>query len=158
MGRRPYVTPGAGEKRILCVMSAMRSRRSFGSKALLILAFVCAISTSNAGPVSYPPGRIVVNRVPQFGWNLAFNLQVDGRSVATIPKGRHYDDWLPAGRHVLTVYTASYEGLPQSTSTIVNVEPGRTHVFTALWDSNLIVLHPSGELLTPGKQWELRPH
>ena len=139
-------------------MSAMRSRRSFGSKALLILAFGCAISTSNAGQASYPPGRVVVKRVPQFGWNLAFNLQIDGRPVATIPKGRQYDGWLPAGRHVLTVYTASYEGLPQSTSTIVNVEPGRTHVFTALWDSSLIFLHPSGEWLTPGKQWELRPH
>jgi hypothetical protein len=138
-------------------MSAMRSRRSLGSKALLILAFGCAISTSNAGPVSYPPGRVVVKRVPQFGWNLAFNLQVDGRPVATIAKNQQYDGWLPAGRHVLTVYTATYEGLPQSTSTIVNVEPGGTHVFTALWDSSLIFLHPSGESLTPGKLWELRP-
>jgi hypothetical protein len=136
----------------------MRSRRSFGSKALLILAFVCAISTSNAGQASPPLGRVVVKRVPQFGWNLAFNLEVDGRPVATIPKGRHYDGWLPAGRHLLTVSTASYVGLPQPTWTIVNVEPGRTHVFTALWESNLIVLQPSGVWLTPGKQWELRPH
>src|SRR5580765_4278921 len=110
---------GAGEKRVLGVRSAMRSRRSVGSKALLILAFGCAISTSNAGQASYPPGRVVVKRVPQFGWNLAFNLQVDGRPVATIAKNQQYDGWLPAGRHVLTVYTATYEGLPQSTSTIV---------------------------------------
>ena len=136
----------------------MRSRRSFGSKALLILAFVCAISTGNAGQANLPLGRVVVKRVPQFGWNLAFNLEVDGRPVATIPKNQRYDARLPAGHHVLTVYTASYVGLPQPTSTIVNVEPGRTHVFTALWESNLIVLQPSGVLLTPGKQWELRPH
>ena len=135
----------------------MRSRRSLGSKALLILAFVCAISTSNAGQMSYAPGRVVVKRVPQFGWNLAFNLQVDGMLVATIAKNQRYDGWLPAGRHVLTVYSATYEGLPYSTSTIVNVEPGGTHVFTAVWDSDLIYLHPSGVLLTPGKQWELRP-
>ena len=135
----------------------MRSRRSFGSKALLILAFVCAISTSNAGQASYPPGRVVVKRVPQFGWNLAFNLQVDGRPVATIGPGHYYDGWLPAGRHVLTVYTASYVGLPEPTSITANVEPGRTLVFTALWDSNLIFLHQSGVWLTPGKQWELRP-
>ncbi len=139
-------------------MSAMRSRRSFGSKALLILAFVCAISTSNAGQASHPPGRVVVKRVPQFGWNLAFNLQIDGRPVATIGPGRHYDGWLPAGHHVLTVSTASYAGLPEPTSITVNVEPGRTHVFTAVWDSNLIFLQPSGAWLTPGKQWELRPH
>ena len=139
-------------------MSAMRSRRSFGSKALLILAFVCAISTSNAGQASYPPGRVVVKRVPQFGWNLAFNLQIDGRPVATLPQGRHYEGWLPAGRHVLTVYSASYVGLQGPTSITVNVRPGRTDVFTALWDSNLIFLVPAGAWLTPGKQWELKPH
>jgi hypothetical protein len=157
-GRRSYFTSGPGEKRILCVLCAMRSRRSFGSKALLILAFVCAISTSNAGQGSYPPGRIVVKRVPQFGWNLAFDLHIDGRPVATVLKNQQYDAWLPPGRHILTVYTATYEGLPQPTTTIVNVEPGRTQVFTAIWDSSLIFLHPSGVLLTPGKQWELRPH
>jgi hypothetical protein len=138
-------------------MSAMRSRRSFGSKALLILAFVCAISTSTVAQASPPLGRVVVKREPSFGWNLAFHLQIDGRSVATIGKGHQYDGWLPAGRHLLTVRTASYVGLPQPTSTTVNVEPGRIYVFTAMWDSNLIFLRPSGILLTPGKDWELRP-
>ena len=139
-------------------MSPMRSRRSFGSKALLILAFVCAISTSTVTQASPPLGRVVVKRVPQFGWNLGFQLQIDGRSVATIARGYDYDGWLPAGRHLLTVVTASYAGLPQPTSTILNVEPGQTYVFTAIWDSNLIFLHPSGALLTPGKLWELRPY
>jgi hypothetical protein len=137
----------------------MRSRRSLGSKALLILAFVCAISTSNAGPgqASHPPGRVVVKRVPQFGWNLGFNLQIDGTPVATIGPGHHYDGWLPAGRHVLTVYTASYAGLPEATSITVNVTPGGTYLFTALWDSNLIYLRPAGAWLSPGELWQLRP-
>jgi len=139
-------------------MSPMRSRRSFGSKALLILAFVCAISTSTVAQASPPLGRVVVKREPSFGWNLAFQLQIDGRSVATLGPRHHFDGWLPAGRHVLTVNTASYAGLPWPTSTIVNVEPGRTYVFTAMWDSNLIFLSPSGVWLTPGKEWELRPH
>jgi hypothetical protein len=139
-------------------MSPMTSRRSFGSKALLILAFVCAISISTVAQASPPPGRVVVKRVPQFGWNLGFHLQIDGRSVATIAQGQAYDTWLPAGAHVLTVNTASYAGLPWPTSTIVNVEPGRTYVFTAMWDSNLIFLRTSGVWLTPGKEWELRAH
>ena len=139
-------------------MSAMRSRRSFDSKALLILAFVCAISTSTVAQASPPPGRVVVKREPSFGWNLAFDLHIDGRSVATLGRGHHYDGWLPAGHHTLTAYTASYVGLPQPTSITVNVEPGQTYVFTAMWDSSLIFLRPSGVWLTPGKQWELRPH
>lgn len=98
-----------------------------------------------------------MKRVPGFGWNLAFNLQIDGRPVATLPQGREYEGWLPAGRHVLTVYTASYAGLPEPTSIIVNVEPGWTHFFTALWDSNLIFLRPAGAWLSPGELWQLRP-
>jgi hypothetical protein len=150
-------TSGTGEKRVLCIMSAMRSRRSFGSKALLILAFVCAISIGTVAQASPPLGRVVVKRVPQFGWNLAFHLQIDGRSVATIGPGHHYDGWLPAGRHLLTVHTASYAGLPQPTSITVSVEPGWTYVFTAMWDSNLIFLRPSGVWLSPGELWQLRP-
>jgi len=138
-------------------MSPMRSRRSFGSKALLILAFVCAISTSNVAQASRPLGRVVVKRVPSFGWNLAFNLQIDGWRVATIAKNQQYDGWLPAGRHVLTVYPATYEGLPQPTSITVNVKPGWTYAFTAMWDSNLILLRPSGAWLSPGELWQLRP-
>ena len=155
---RLFVHIRAGEKRVLCVMSPMTSRRSFGSKALLILAFVCAISISTVAQASPPPGRVVVKRVPQFGWNLGFHLQIDGRSVATIAQGHDYDSWLPAGRHLLTVVTASYAGLPQPTSITVNVEPGRTYMFTAMWDSNLIFLSPAGVWLTPGKEWELRAH
>ena len=68
-------------------MSTMRSRRSFDSKALLILAFVCAILTSTVAQASRPLGRVIVKRVPQFGWNLAFNLQIDGRPVATLGTG-----------------------------------------------------------------------
>jgi hypothetical protein len=135
----------------------MSSRRSFGSKALLVLAYVCAISISTVAQASPPLGRVVVKRVPQFGWNLAFHLQIDGRSVGTIGPGHRYDGWLPAGRHLLTVRTASYVGLPQPTSITVNIEPGRTYVFTAMWDSNLIFLRPSGEWLTPGELWQLRP-
>ena len=57
-------TSGAGEKRVLCVMSTMRSRRSFDSKALLILAFVCAILTSTVAQASRPLGRVIVKRGP----------------------------------------------------------------------------------------------
>jgi hypothetical protein len=138
-------------------MCGMRARRSLGGKALLILAFVCAISTSTVAQASLPPGRVVVKRVPSFGWNLAFNLQIDGRPVATIGPARSYDGWLPAGRHVLTVYTASYEGLPYPTSITVNIKPGWTYGFTAMWDSSLIFLRPSGAWLTPGELWQLRP-
>jgi hypothetical protein len=39
----------------------------------------------------------------------------------------------------------------------MNVEPGWTYVFTAMWDSNLIFLRPSGVWLTPGELCGVTP-
>ncbi len=135
----------------------MGPRHNFVRKVLLILAFVCAISISTIAQGSPPPGRLIVQRVPNFGWNLAFHLEIDGRSVATIVQGQRFDGWVPAGRHVLTVYKVPYVGYAEPTSTTVNVQPGWTYVFTAMWDSNLVFLHRSAVPLSPGALWQLRP-
>jgi hypothetical protein len=137
-------------------MCAMKPRHSFVSKVLLILAFVCAISVSTVGQGSPPPGRLIVQRVPNFGWNLALHLQVDGWSVANIVQGHRYDGWVPAGLHVLTVYKVPSVGYVEPTSITVNVRPGWTYVFTAMWDSNLVYLRTS-KVLSPGELWQLRP-
>ena len=144
-----------GEKQVLCVMCAMKPRHSFASRFFLILAFICAVSIGTA--VAQPGGRLIVLRAPNFGWNLAFHLQIDGRTVANIAQGHRYDAWVPAGHHALTVYKVPYTGWAEPTSTIVNVQPGWTYVFTAMWDSNLVFLRPSGVLLSPGELWQLRP-
>src|SRR2546430_15090937 len=122
----------------------MKPRHSFGSKVLVILAFLCAISISTVAQGSPPPGRLIVKRVPNFGWNLAFHLQIDGRSVANIVQGHRYDGWVPAGRHVLTVYKVPYIGYTDPTSSTVNIPPGRTYEFTAKPNSELVFLRPSG--------------
>ena len=137
-------------------MCPMKPRHSFLSKVLPILAFACAIPISTVAQGSPPPGRLIVDRVPNFGWNRAFHLQIDGRSVASVVQGHRYDDWVPAGRHVLTVYKVPYLGYSEPTSTIVNVRPGWTYVFTAMWDSELVYLR-SLEVLSLGELWQLRP-
>jgi hypothetical protein len=134
----------------------MKSRHSFASKILLILAFVCAISIGTVAQGSPPPCRLTVERVPNFGWNLALHLQLDGRAVATIVQGGHYDGWMSAGHHVLTVYKVPYIGYAESTSTTVNIQPGWTYVYTAMWDSNLVYLRREA-VLSPGELWQLRP-
>ena len=136
----------------------MKSRRSFACKVVLILAFVGAISITSVADGGESPrfGRLIVQRVPNFGWNLAFLLQIDGRPVTSIVQGRHYDSWVPAGRHVLTVYKVPVVSFVEPTSTTVNVQPGWTYVFTAMWDSNLIYLRRL-EVLSPGEEWQLRP-
>jgi len=138
-------------------MFAMKSSHSFASKVLLGFAFLCANSISTVAQGSPPPpGRLIVQRVPNFGWNLAFHLQIDGMPVASIVQGQRFEGWVPAGSHVLTVYKVPYVGYVEPTSRIVNIQPGLTYVFTAMWDSNLVFLRRL-EVLTPGEEWQLRP-
>jgi hypothetical protein len=50
---------------------------------------------------------------------------------------------IPPGRHVLTVSAVPNYYFYDPTSVGINVRPGRTYVFTAMWDSDRVVLRPS---------------
>ena len=147
-------------------MFTMKPRHSFASVVLLIFAFACAVCISTvaqAGPPSnyylrsrhVPPGHLTIDRVPNFGWNLGFNLQIDGRTVANLAQGHSYATWLPAGPHVLTVHKVPAVGYNEPTSTTVNIQPGADHLYVAMWDSGLVYLHPAGISVTPGAFWQL---
>ena len=128
-------------------MGAMKSRYPSATRLFLILVFVGVVLVETAG--AQQGGRLVVLRTPNFGWNLALNLKIDGRTAANVVQGRRYDHSLPAGRHVLTVSAVPNYSFYQPTSTVLNVRPGQTYVFTAIWqDSDRIVLVPSA--LPPG--------
>jgi hypothetical protein len=119
----------------------MRSLTSYISRFLLILIFFFAVSVVNAAAKT--GGRLIVIRVANFGWNLAANLKIDGQTVANIVQGRRYDHRISAGRHVLTVSAVPNIDIRQPTSITVNVRPGGTYIFTALWDSDHVYLRPT---------------
>jgi len=119
----------------------MRSLTSYTSRFLLILIFFFAFSVVNAAAKT--GGRLIVIRVANFGWNLAANLKIDGQTVANIVQGRRYDHRISAGRHVLTVSAVPNTDIRQPTSITVNVRPGGTYIFTALWDSDHVYLRPT---------------
>ena len=97
--------------------------------------------------VAQPDGRLIVLRAPNFGSNVALNLKIDGRTAANIVQGRRYDDFVPAGRHMLTVSAGPNY---QPTSTELNVQHGQTSVFTAIrQNTGSVVLVPSA--LPPGQ-------
>lgn len=139
------------------VQLAMKSRHSFAWNMLLAFVFVFAISVGSVAQGTPALGRLIVDRTPNFGWNLAFNLQIDGRSVATVAQGHRYDAWVPAGPHVLTVKKVPSIGFVQPTSIPVNIQPGWIYLFSATWDSSLVFLRPAGMWLSPGELWQLRP-
>jgi len=128
----------------------MKSRVTSATTLFLILVFICVslIGTANAQSA----GRLIVLRIANFGWNIAVNLKIDGRTVANVVQGRRYDHVLPAGRHVLTVSAVPNSYYSEPTSTVLNVRPGHTYVFTGSWDgSNRVVLIPSA--LPPGQSY-----
>ena len=97
--------------------------------------------------LAQPGGRLIVLRAPNFGWNLALNLKIDGRTAANIVQGRRYDHFVPEGRHMLTVSAVPNY---QPTSTVLNVRRGQTYVFTAIRQNpDSVVLVPSA--LPPGQ-------
>jgi hypothetical protein len=125
----------------------MKPRFTAATTLFLILVFVCLSSIGTAA--THSGGRLVVLRTPNFGWNLALNLQIDGRTAANLVQGRRYNHFIPAGRHVLTVSAVPSYNSYAPTSTVLNVRPGHTYVFTAVWrDSDTVVLVPSA--LPPG--------
>jgi tetratricopeptide (TPR) repeat protein len=108
-------------------------------------------SPAESGPsaetaVAEPGGRLIVLRAPNFGWNLALNIKIDGRTAANIVQGRRYDHFVPAGRHMLTVSAVPNY---QPRSTVLNVRHGQTYVFTATRQNTDVVLVPSA--LPPGQ-------
>ena len=129
----------------------MRTLTSYLSRFLLILIVFSGVSVANAA--AKPGGRLIVIRVANFGWNLAANLKIDGQTVANIVQGRRYDHRISAGRHVLTISVVPNLQLSQPTSITVNVRPGRTYIFTAVWDSQNVYLQPT--TLSPAEMAKL---
>ena len=120
------------------------------------------ISTLAQGGAGYlrtnhvPPGRLTIDRSPNFGWNLGYHLQIDGKPVTSVAQGHTYSTWLSAGPHVLTVLKVPSAGYQDATSTTVNIQPGAEHLYVAMWDSNVVYLQPAGFWLTPGAYWQTR--
>jgi hypothetical protein len=128
----------------------MKLKYTSANTLCLILVLVCVISNGSAA--AQPSGRLIVLRSPIFGWNIVLNLKIDGRTVANVVQGRRYDHVVPAGRHVLTVAAVPNSYYSYPTSTVLNVRPGQTYVFTGSWDgSNRVVLLPSA--LPPGQPY-----
>lgn len=122
----------------------MRLRYNAITTVFLILAFVCGIFiVRNEAQARPNRGRLIVERAPNFGTDLVVHLSIDGREVGDIVRDRRYDGLISAGRHVLTVIALPNRELRPATSTHLTVQPGHTYVFTAVWESDRVVLKRS---------------
>jgi hypothetical protein len=129
----------------------MRTLTSYIGRFLLILILFSGVPAANAA--TRPDGRLIVIRVANFGWNVAAGLKIDGRTAMNIVQGRRYDHRIPAGRHVLTISAVPNNDLRAPSSITMNVRPGGTYVFTAVWDSDRVFLQPT--TLSPAEMAKL---
>ena len=118
-------------------------------KPLLIFLTASAVllsswATAQAGRVqSIQPeggGRLVIWRSPGLGRNVIVGLTVDGRHVADLTYGRHYDEPISPGRHVIgaKAFPAVYQRPPYTIE--INVRPGELYNFTAKGGVSQLVL------------------
>jgi hypothetical protein len=101
-----------------------------------------ASSATHASPRA-EPGRLIVQRSPDFGTNLVIRLSIDGLKIANVPRNQHYGGYLQAGHHLLTVLALPNTQQRLPTSVAVNIKSGHTYIFTAAWESDRLVLRAS---------------
>lgn len=120
---------------------------NFISRIFLISVLACAIfarGTEAQVSPGHEGGRLIVQRAANFGTDLVAQLLIDGTIVADIPRAQHYEDFVSAGRHVLTVLPLPNTEFRRPTSVSLTVQPGHTYIFTAVWESDRgVVLHRS---------------
>ena len=114
---------------------------------ITVLAVVVAIFLGDAPEAAaraqYSGGRLIVQRAANFGGDLFIRLSIDGRRVANIPLAHRYEGNLSAGRHTVTLEVLPNTEFRKPSSTRVTIQSGRTHIFTAGWDGDRLVLRPS---------------
>ncbi|HEX4696218.1 MAG TPA: hypothetical protein VH254_00945 [Candidatus Udaeobacter sp.] len=132
----------------------MPTPSKYFSKLLLIIGFVCVVSFETAS--AQPGGRLVIVRAANFGWKIALNVKIDGRTIANVVQGHTFDHLLPPGHHVVTVAVVPNAYFVDPSSVGLNVRPGQLYSFMAMWEgSNRIVLQPTA--LTPQQLAQVRP-
>jgi hypothetical protein len=120
----------------------MNSRFNFISRLFLIFVLTCllTIGGAEARQSRWGGGRLVVQRSATFGTEITLQLWIDGRDVVNIMRNRHYDRFIPAGPHVLTVTSVPNNQNFTPTSTRLIVRPGELYIFTGGWDPDLGVV------------------
>src|SRR5262249_8292167 len=115
--------------------------KKYGS-IIYVLSLACAgiilIGCETTQPVAAtapPPnsGRLMINRVANFGSGLVLVLSIDGKDIATLTEGRSYSGYLPAGQHTLTARVDPYQAGTSPMRKTLTIKAGQIYSYTAGW-------------------------
>jgi hypothetical protein len=119
---------------------------------ILSLAGACLIAscaTNQPGAASAPPpnsGRLLIDRVANFGSDLSLVVSVDGKDVGSFTEGRNYSGYLPAGQHVIVARVDPNQTGARPARKTLNVQAGQTYSFTAgLSGGNMTLVRNRGQ-------------
>ena len=82
-------------------------------------------------PIPANSGRLLVNRVANFGSNMVLVLSVDGKDVGNFTEGRSYSGYLSAGQHTITARVEPNQTGAGPARKTLDVKAGQTYSFTA---------------------------
>src|SRR5215203_3280964 len=87
----------------------------------------CATTNQATGPIPANSGRLLVNRVANFGSNMSLVVSVDGKDVGSFTEGTSYSGYLPAGQHVITARVDPNQTGARPGKKTVTVQAGQTY-------------------------------
>ena len=88
-------------------------------------------------------GRLVIWRIPGLGNDLIVGVLIDGRRVANINYGGHFESILAPGRHVIGVEAFPQPYPREPWTTTIDVRPGQIYNFTAKGGTDQLILKRS---------------
>ena len=97
-------------------------------------------------PIPANSGRLLVNRVANFGSNMVLVLSVDGKDVGSFTEVRSYSGYLSAGQHTIVARVDPNMTGAQPARKTLTVQAGQTYSFTAgLVGGNMTLVKNEGQ-------------
>ena len=119
-----------------------------GLACACLILIGCGTTQPGAATAPIPPnsGRLLINRVANFGSDLSLVVSVDGKDVGSFTEGRNYSGYLPAGQHVIVARVDPNQTGAGAARKTLNVQAGQTYSFTAgLSGGNMTLVKNQGQ-------------
>src|SRR5207237_3343129 len=131
--------------------------KNYNSSSKLIILLFAAVNLAVAAAVSAGGGNdysrselmgnsgLTIFRGADFGNEIGLSIYIDGIPITTLSRGEGYRAIVRPGQHRLSVTdTPSPYGKTKFTHRTINLVPGQSYSFTALWEVVTIVLEDGG--------------
>ena len=117
--------------------------KNYMSKTLFVLAIFSILLGGIAASEAQTGGRLIIWRIPGLGNDLIVGVTIDGKRVADITYGNHFETILSPGRHVVMVEPFPNPYRYRHYAVTLNVRPGELYNFTAKGGTEQLVLKRS---------------